>query len=192
MVTLRIGSGVALPGAGAVWAGGDAVLDGDLLGADEEDVLDEQPQDALAVVDGGGGGVAAQRGEEAFQVAGEGEAGVPVGGLGVEGVDLGVQVRPAGAQVRHLGAQLVDGQELLGECLGHGGDRGGGLGQLEFEAGPLPGGGVAGAGLPEPLASHDVTAYEAWQSREWRAAIVAAIVSPAGERTARRAGLPFA
>jgi hypothetical protein len=95
-------------------------------------------------------------------------------------------------QVRHRGAQLVDGQELLGECLGHGGARGGGLGQLEFEAVPLPGGRVAGAGLPEPVASHDVTAYEAWRSREWRAAIVAAIVFPAGERAARRAGLPFA
>ena len=56
-------------------------------GADE-DVLDEQPQYPLAVFDGGGGGVATQLGEEAFQVAGEGEVGVPVGGLGVEGVDL--------------------------------------------------------------------------------------------------------
>jgi hypothetical protein len=90
MVTLRIGSGVALPGAWAAWPGGNAVPDGDLLRADE-DVLDEQPQDALAVFDGGGGGVAAQLGEEAFQVIGELEIGVPVGGLGVEGVDLGVQ-----------------------------------------------------------------------------------------------------
>ena len=65
MVTLRVGSGVALPGAGAAWPGGDAVPDGDFLRADE-DVLDEQPQDALAVFDGGGGGVAAQLGEEAF------------------------------------------------------------------------------------------------------------------------------
>ena len=70
MVTLRIGSGVALAGAGAAWPGGDAVPDGDLFRADE-DVLDEQPQDALAVFDGGGGGVAAQLGEEAFQVIGE-------------------------------------------------------------------------------------------------------------------------
>src|SRR6267154_6456803 len=101
MVTLRIGSGVALPGAGAVWPGGDAVPDGDLLRADE-DVLDEQPQDALAVLDGGGGGVAAQLGEEAFQVAGEGEAGLPVGGLGVEGAELAAQAGLAGARVRHL------------------------------------------------------------------------------------------
>jgi len=35
------------------------VPDGDLLRADE-DVLDEQPQDALAFFDGGVGGVAAQ------------------------------------------------------------------------------------------------------------------------------------
>src|ERR1022692_5067817 len=97
MVTLRIGSGVALPGAGAAWPGGNAVPDGDLLGADE-DVLDEQPQDALAVFDGGGGGVAAQLGEEAFHVIGALEVGVAVGGLGVERVDLGVQAGLAGAQ----------------------------------------------------------------------------------------------
>ena len=81
---------------------GDAVPDGDLLGADE-DVLDEQPQHALAVVDGGGGGVAAQLGEEAFQVVGELEVGVAVGGLGVEGVDLAAQAGLAGAQVRASG-----------------------------------------------------------------------------------------
>src|SRR6266576_2917321 len=95
MVTLRVGFGVALPGEGAAWAGGDAVPDGDFLGADE-DVLDEQPQDALAVFDGGGGGVAAELGGEAFQVIGEGEVGVPVGGLGVEGVDLGGPGRRCG------------------------------------------------------------------------------------------------
>src|SRR5208283_1795028 len=67
MVTLRIGSGVALPGAGAAWPGGDAVPDGDFLPG-REDVVDEQPQDVLAVFDGGDGGVAAQLGEEAFQV----------------------------------------------------------------------------------------------------------------------------
>src|SRR5256885_11295421 len=81
MVTLRVGFGVALPGAGAAWAGGDAVPDGDLLRAGE-DVLDEQPQHLLAVPGGGGGGVAAQLGEEAFPVTGELEVGVPVGGLG--------------------------------------------------------------------------------------------------------------
>ena len=69
MVTLRIGSGIALPGGRAVCAGGDAVPDGDHFRADE-DVLDEQPQDALAFFDGGGGGVALQLGEEAFQVIG--------------------------------------------------------------------------------------------------------------------------
>src|SRR5213078_4354618 len=159
MVTLRIVFGVAVPGAGAACGGGDAVPDGDLLGADE-DVLDEQPQHLLAVFDGGGGGVAAQLGEEAFQVIGELEAGLPVGGLGVERVDLGVQVRLAGAQVRHLGAQLIDGQELLGKCLDHGGDRGGCLGQLEFAAVPLPGGRVGGAGGIEPLA--DLGADPGW------------------------------
>ena len=68
MVTLRIGSRVVLPGASAACGSGDAVPDGDLLRADE-DVLDEQPQDALAFFDGGGGGVAVQLGEEAFRSA---------------------------------------------------------------------------------------------------------------------------
>jgi len=148
MVTLRIGPGVALPGAGAAWPGGDAVPDGDLVRADE-DVLDEQPQDALAVFDGGGGGVAAQLGEEAFQVVSELEVGVPVGGLGVEGVDLAAQVCLPGAQVRHPRAQLIDGDQLLGERLDHGGDRGGGLGQRGLQLLALPGGRVGGAGLLE-------------------------------------------
>ena len=151
MVTLRIGPGVVLPGAGTACAGGDAVPDGDLLGADQ-DVFDEQPQHLLAFLDGGGAGLIAQLGEEACQVAGEGEVGVAVGGLCVEGVDLALQVCLACAQVRHLGAQLVDGQQLLGECLDHRGDGGGGLGQLEFEAVALPGDRVGGAGGIEPLA----------------------------------------
>ena len=125
--------------------------DGDLLRADE-DVLDEQPQDALAVFDGGGGGAAVQLGEEAFQVGGEGEVGVPVGGLGVERVDLAAQAGLAGAQGRHPRAQLVDGDQLLGVGLDHRGDRGGGLGQSQLQLLALPGGRVGGAGLLEPLA----------------------------------------
>ncbi len=150
MVTLRIGVRFVVTAAGAGSAGRDAVADGDLLGADE-DVFDEQPQDALAVFDGGGGGVAAQLGQEAFQVAGEGEVGLPVGGLGVERVELAAQAGLAGAQVRHPGAQFVDGDQLFGVGLDHGGDGGGGLGQLEFEALALPGGRVGGAGGIEPL-----------------------------------------
>src|SRR6266851_6958106 len=45
-VTLRV-VGVLLWVAGGAFPDGDAVPDGDLLGSDE-DVLDEQPQDALA------------------------------------------------------------------------------------------------------------------------------------------------
>ena len=62
-----------------------------------------------------------QLGEEAFEVVGELEVGLAVGELGVEGVDLAAQVRLAGAQVRHPGAQFVDGDQLLGEGLDHGG-----------------------------------------------------------------------
>ena len=63
MVTLRIGVRLALTACRAGPAGRDAVPDGDLLRADE-DVLDEQPQHLLAVLDGGGGGVAAQLEEQ--------------------------------------------------------------------------------------------------------------------------------
>src|ERR1039458_2114876 len=136
MVTLRIGVRFVLTAAGAGSADWDAVADGDLLAAD----------------DGGGGGGAVQLGEEAFQVVGELEVGVPVGCLCVEGVDLPAQAGFSGAQVRHAIAQLVDGQELFGECLDHGGDRGGGPGQLNFEALPLPCDRVAGAGGVQPLA----------------------------------------
>src|ERR1039458_2628247 len=152
MVTLRIRFGVVATGAGAAGAGWDAVPDGDLLRADE-DVFDQQPQYPLAFFNVSGGGRAAQLGEEAPEVVGELEVGVAVGCLGVEGIDLGAEVCLACAQVRHPGTQLVDGQQLLGERLDHGGDRAGGLGRLEFEAVPLPGDRVGGAGGLQPLLS---------------------------------------
>src|SRR6266704_3568940 len=129
----------------------DAVPDGDLLGSDE-DVLDQEPEDALAFGDAGDGGCAGQLGEEAFEVACELEAGVAVGGLDVDGADLAAQGRLPGAQVRHPGAELVDGDQLLGVGLDHGGDRAGSLGRLEFEAVPLAGDRVGGAGRVQPLA----------------------------------------
>ena len=54
MVTLRVGGWVVVSGAGGVFADGDAVPDGDLLGTDE-DVFDEQAHDALAFWDSRGG-----------------------------------------------------------------------------------------------------------------------------------------
>jgi hypothetical protein len=63
MITLRV---VGLSVSGGALAERDAVPDGDLLGSDE-DVFDEQPQDAAALVDGGGLGVGVQCGEEAFR-----------------------------------------------------------------------------------------------------------------------------
>jgi hypothetical protein len=126
MVTLRVFVGGML--AGAVRACWYAVPDGDLFGADE-DVFDQQPQYSLAFGDGSGGGAGAQLDEEAFQVAGEPEVGVAVGGLGVEGIDLAAEVCFASAQVGHPCAQLVDGDELLGVGADHSGDRGGGLGR---------------------------------------------------------------
>ena len=52
-VTLRVG-GVVVAAAAGWFPDGDAVADGDFLGADE-DVLDDGAQDALAVLDGSGG-----------------------------------------------------------------------------------------------------------------------------------------
>src|SRR6266536_5848352 len=110
-VTLRVGFVVVTAAAG--WfPDGDAVADGDFLGSDE-DVLDEGAQDALAVLDAGGGGVLAEPGEEALEVAGEPEVSVAVGGLGVEGGDLVLQAGFAGTEAGHAAAELVDGQELL-------------------------------------------------------------------------------
>ena len=102
MVTLRVG-GCGVCGAGGVFADRDAVPDCDLLGSDE-DVLDEQTQDALLLRDVGGVGAGAQAGQEAFEVVGEFEVGLPVGELAVQGVDLGAQARLAGTQVRDPGA----------------------------------------------------------------------------------------
>ena len=148
-VTLRVGCIVVAAAAGGWFPDGDAVADGDLLGADE-DVLDEQPQYPLPFADAGGGGAAAELGEEAVEVVGEFEVGVPVGGLGVERGELAAQAGLAGPQVRHPGAQLVDGDQLLGVGLDHRGDRRGCLGQRELELFALPGDGVGGAGLGEP------------------------------------------
>src|SRR6266566_3568903 len=151
MVTLRVG----LPGLVCVrrasFPDRDSVPDGDLPGAGE-DVLDQQPQHPLAFFDGGGSGVAAQRGEEALQVVGELEVGITVSGLGVEGAGLAAQVLLAGAQVGHPGAQLIDGDQLFGEGLDHGGDRGGGLGGSGLEAFALAGDRVGGAGGFQALA----------------------------------------
>jgi hypothetical protein len=75
----------------------DAVADGDFFRADE-DVFDQQAQDPPAVFGAGAGGLAAELGEEAFEVVGELEVGVAVGGLSVEGVELAAKARLAGAQ----------------------------------------------------------------------------------------------
>src|SRR5262247_517832 len=80
-VTLRVGCVVVAAAAAGRFPDRDAVADGDLLRSDQ-DVLDQQPQHPPAVAGGGGGGAAAQPGEEAFEVIGELEVGVAVGGLG--------------------------------------------------------------------------------------------------------------
>src|SRR5664279_6406441 len=82
---LRVAVGAVSGVVVGVGAGGDGVSDGDFLWADE-DVFDEQAQDALALWDGGGGGLVAQPGEEVFEVVGEFEVDLAVGQLLVEGL----------------------------------------------------------------------------------------------------------
>jgi hypothetical protein len=82
-VSLRVGF-VVVAAATGWFPDRDAVADGEFVGSDE-DVLDDGAQDALAVPGGGGGGAVAEPGEESFEVAGELQVGVAVGGLGFEG-----------------------------------------------------------------------------------------------------------
>ncbi|MFG2563715.1 hypothetical protein, partial [Streptomyces sp. NPDC048496] len=96
---------------GGVLTHGYAVPDGDLLGADE-DVLDEEPQDALAFGDLGCPSVLAELGEESFEVVGELEVGVAVGELGFQRVELAAQVALSCAQIGHPGAEFIDGDQL--------------------------------------------------------------------------------
>jgi hypothetical protein len=147
MITLRV---VGLSVSGDALAERDAVPDGDLLGSDE-DVFDEQPQDAAALVDGGGLGVGVQCGEEAFQVGGVGEVGLVVGELVVQRLDLVAQVGFPGAQVGHAGAQLVDGDQLFAERLDHAGDAAAGVGQRSLQAVALLGGRIGGARGEQPF-----------------------------------------
>ena len=83
------------------------MADGDLVGSDE-DILDEEPQDSLALGDRRGSGLVTEAGEEVFEVVGEGEVDVSVGELGVEGVDLVAQSGLAGAQLGHSGPEVVE------------------------------------------------------------------------------------
>src|SRR5258705_9178082 len=99
---LRVGLRAVVGPAAGVVPHRDGVADGDLVGADEH-VFDEQAQDALAFGDGRCGGLAAQPGEEVFEVVGEFEVDLPVGELAVERVDLVVQAGLAGAELRHAG-----------------------------------------------------------------------------------------
>src|SRR6478752_4131903 len=123
---LRVGLRAVVGPAAGVVPHRDGVADGDLVRADEH-VFDEQAQDALAFGDGRCGGLAAQPGEEVFEVVGELEVDLPVGELAVQRVDLVVQAGLAGAQLGHAGAELVEGDQLLLVGADEPGDRRGGL-----------------------------------------------------------------
>src|SRR5271169_1669027 len=150
-VTLRVGCGGVAAAAAGVFPDGDAVADGEFLWSDE-DVLDDGTQDALAVLGAGGGRVLPESAEEALEVAGEPEVGVAVGGLGFEGGDLVFEPGFAGAEGGHASAELVDGDELLGECGDHRADRRAGPGEGLLELAALLGDRVGGAGSFQALA----------------------------------------
>src|SRR3954469_8912297 len=76
---------------------------------------------------GGGGRVAAQAGEEAFEVFGQLEVGLSVDELGSQRVELG-------AQAGFAGTQLVEGDQLFLVGLDQPGDGRAGLGQCLFQA----------------------------------------------------------
>jgi hypothetical protein len=101
MVTLRVGVGGLSIGAGA-FPHRDAMPDRDLLRSDE-DVFDQQPQNPTAFVGGRGLGFAVQLGQKALQVGGQGEVGVAVGELTIQGRDLVTEVGFPGTQVGHPG-----------------------------------------------------------------------------------------
>ena len=133
MVVLRFGVSGGGGFGGGAFTDGDAVADGDLVGSDEN-VFDEQPQYALAFFDGGGLGVGAQLSEEAFQVVGEFEVGVSVGGLGVDGLDLVAQVGFSRTQVGHTCTQFIYGDQLFTEGFDHGGDGFAGFSKRGFQS----------------------------------------------------------
>ena len=147
---LRVGFGAVVAPAAHVVAHRDGVADGDLVGADEH-VLDEQAQDPLALGDGRGGGLAAQPGEEVFEVVGELQVDLSVGELAFKGIDLVAQAALAGAQLGHAGPELVEGDQLLLVGADEPTDRRGCLGQSDVEASALGGGGVDGAVVVEAL-----------------------------------------
>jgi hypothetical protein len=109
---LRVGVGAALGGAGWVVSDRDGVPDCDLVGSDV-DILNEQPQDALAFGDCCRRGLVPQSCEEVLEVVGEGEVDLSVGELCVECVDLLAQAGFTAAQFRHPGPEFIQGDQLL-------------------------------------------------------------------------------
>jgi hypothetical protein len=83
MVTLRIGFAWSCPVA-ELFARAGMRCRMVISSGPKEDIFDQRPQHALSLGDCGGGGAAARLGEEAFEVVGEFEVGVAVGGKGIE------------------------------------------------------------------------------------------------------------
>jgi hypothetical protein len=132
----------------------DGVPDGDLVGADE-DVFDEQPQDALTFGDAGCGGLVLQSGEEVLDVVGEGQIDLPVGELGVEGLDLLAEAGFAVAEFGHPGSKFIEGDQLFLVGADESFDGFGGFAQPGVEALALHGCGVGGPGVGESPGDFD-------------------------------------
>jgi hypothetical protein len=129
-------------------ADGDGVPDGDLVGADE-DVFDEQSQDPLTFGDVGCGGLVFQSGKEVLNVVGEGQIDLPVGELGVEGLDLLAQAGFAVSEFGHPGSKFIEGDQLFLVGADQSFDGFSGFNQSGLEALALDGCGVGGPGVGE-------------------------------------------
>jgi hypothetical protein len=104
------------------------VADRDLVVvAADQDFADDEPQDALLLVEGELVQAVVEAAEEAFERVGEFEVGLGVVELCVERVELGAERGLALAQGGHPGAELCEGDELFLVCLDQALDRAGRL-----------------------------------------------------------------
>ena len=118
--------------------------------AADQDFADDQPQDALLLVEGQLVEAVVEAPEEAFERVGEFEVGLGVVELGVERVELGLERGLALAQCGHPGAELGERDQLFLVGLDQPLDRAGGAGEVALERFAAPSGGVLGPQRGQP------------------------------------------